>query len=691
MSDKTKVNPDKAPYLTFIENKEPGLLSGDYQLNLTHELTGHGIDGENKTEKPITFHFSVLGDRFSIPPPQVHSYFPPQSSLGTDYHRVLPHIIFNRTTLPWERLVMEPDTAAKGNIQEDALRKIPWLALLVFQEDELDTKTDPGNSLSKDQIQQQKLNGRVVTLGSLQNSDKGWPGIADLEYASTDEKVTVIYAKKSVLADIVPTADEMRHLAHARQAEQKNAENDSYESVGNEMSIVISNRLPQTQGTSVIHLVSMENRYGADKSFRWDKAADSDLVTLVSLKSWQVTCITHKESFSELLHKLDRGTPILPTGDNINSNAKPFLTAGFLPHAHHFRRGGKSVSWYHGPLVPGLHNKGIDTSLFPIHHSDELLRYDNNHGMFDVSYAAAWELGRLLCLQQKKVSVKLYNWKRRHAQQIRQSEQRELTPHLPLSSNDHLDEKNIGLPPEVEQWFSDISLLNGVPFNYLLPDERLLPKESIRFFTIDSSWIASLLDGAFSIGRVIDSDKAVDQILAGKLGDTKAISTTISGFLIRSAAVSGYPGMLVEGYNIILDEENENQPIDTQPLKVLRNECIAPHIRLCLFEGELNTLDIHLKPEVLHFGLDQDSPQGSYYKKLRNSDGTERSEHDEIKIIVKMNDKRKVEVAKLFGDIQDQWTNQLEPSSTSITSAQFALEMIEGVPKVRFMNYKPVK
>ena len=57
------------------------------------------------------------------------------------------------------------------------------------------------------------------------------------------------------------------------------------------------------------------------------------------------------------------------------------------------------------------------------------------------------------------------------------------------------------VPEQISKWLGRLRLLKGVPFNYLVPDERMLPPESIRFFYLDINWIDSLLDGAFSIGR----------------------------------------------------------------------------------------------------------------------------------------------------------------------------------------------
>ncbi|QLQ31706.1 MAG: hypothetical protein HZT40_08995 [Candidatus Thiothrix singaporensis] len=124
--------------------------------------------------------------------------------------------------------------------------------------------------------------------------------------------------------------------------------------------------------------------------------------------------------------------------------------------------------------------------------ADELLGFHEDIGVFDTSYAAAWELGRLLALRSKTFATGLYNWKRNHAQQVWQLEQAEQRPHLALQQEQPGQPQ---LPASLESWLSELSLLKGVPFHYLVADEQMLPVESIRFFRIDPRWMASLLDG----------------------------------------------------------------------------------------------------------------------------------------------------------------------------------------------------
>ena len=60
---------------------------------------------------------------------------------------------------------------------------------------------------------------------------------------------------------------------------------------------------------------------------------------------------------------------------------------------------------------------------------------------------------------------------------------------------------DVEVPADIAAWLGRLLTLAGVPFGYLVPDEAMLPPESIRFFRLDENWVRALLDGAFSLGR----------------------------------------------------------------------------------------------------------------------------------------------------------------------------------------------
>ena len=156
---------------------------------------------------------------------------------------------------------------------------------------------------------------------------------------------------------------------------------------------------------------------------------------------------------------------------------------------------------------------------------DAAAAYDPQTGLFDVSYAAAWQLGQLLALQSASIASALYQWKRAVTrQQAVAAEDALLTRRLagtqafpsvlgPRSAAAAATPP--GLPDDVVTWFGSLAGLHGVPFSYLVPDERMLPPESIRFFHLDPNWIDALIDGAFSIGRAAASGHSAEAARAG--------------------------------------------------------------------------------------------------------------------------------------------------------------------------------
>lgn len=186
---------------------------------------------------------------------------------------------------------------------------------------------------------------------------------------------------------------------------------------------------------------------------------------------------------------------------------------------------------------------------------------------------------------------------------------------------------NPAMPQVLVDWLANLALLHGVPFNYLVPDENMLPPESLRFFYLDSNWISALTDGAMSIGRnlttQVDTPEmnlqsavlpevtsqvkgTASQVRAKAFGTTVKLSennpTVISGFVLRSSLVLDYPSMGVNVYPL------GGPPKDPSPvmLQILRLEQLGPQsdTLICLVAGDAYRVDIHEAPQALHYGID---------------------------------------------------------------------------------------
>jgi len=188
------------------------------------------------------------------------------------------------------------------------------------------------------------------------------------------------------------------------------------------------------------------------------------------------------------------------------------------------------------------------------------------------------------------------------------------------------------LPPYLESFLAHLRCLVGVPFEYLIPDERLLPPESIRFFYLDRSWADRLVDGAVAVGQIGSREaghyQARSTVLAqlldqsermvrplqqgvdfvdakrGSDADTRQ-GEVVTGFVLRSSVVRGWPQMDVRGYRKALPEPFS--PADPQvaqhQLALLRLEVLSPSVMIALFEGEPEMVTLEEPHHGVQFGV----------------------------------------------------------------------------------------
>jgi hypothetical protein len=262
----------------------------------------------------------------------------------------------------------------------------------------------------------------------------------------------------------------------------------------------------------------------------------------------------------------------------------------------------------------------------------------------------------------------------------------------------------VTLPPEVEGWLSRLKLLAGVPINYLVPDERMLPPESIRFFYLNMNWVDAVVDGAYSLGRNLTqkgegSKMTFDRAMSPTVNHQAAAATAnvratafgvpapavnlkvISGFLLRSSVVISCPGLGVFAY----DAAGEK-------LTLLRFERLGPgsDTLICLVDGDLERADIHEPPEGLHYGVDNYSDVGGVVKALKQVH-TFKQEGDNVEVDP---EPTPAEVGGYFRSVARR-TLRIAPLGNFIASfsdyealdaAQMGFEMTQGVGLVKFLK-----
>jgi len=731
------------------------MRAGEYQFSFSQSLSVAGFalpDGTYTTERAV----AVAGDRFTLEPSIIQKLFPPENSIG-DHSNSLPAIILKRSTLPWEWLPYKD-----GQNPDGANENTPWMCLLILNEDEklggtISKKSFQSTIINNEEIWTALINAnwltstsdadtflvpspssrtaalpeayqvlqakieqflnqaraiQTSTIDTLQTASTDswikWPGFDKQVFEESSTKVQTADFDYQLLQMLMPSNKNLSFLCHVKDSSQKNPDGSF---TTNEWAIVTTNRLPQPNKRTTAYLVSIQGRLDLDATdgpvFNYEGATGNELIRLVVLKQWSFNCLSKGHTLTGILSNLNTYTPTSentsapPTGStttfsfrlpsNGNVIVEPFLQQGKVPLIHNMRTGIKTVAWYQGPFTTNQHTKQL---LIPqkldqplIKSADQLLIYNQTTGMYDVSYAAAWELGRMMMLHEKDLSIQLFQWKRRHKKSIQLAEQAAVYNHLPFQNTPTLE-----MPPSLQQWFEDLRLLKGVPAHYLIPNPAMLPTESIRFFQIDEQWLECLIDGAFSIGRVPYQDTV--------LPPNPKASTPFTGVLIRSSAIKDWPELMVDAYDALPPTTNLDTALaEANKLSLLRMDRLSDNVLLCIFDGSLQTVDVHLPPEVLHMGFKPlETPPASllnnasnYQKDLRDYDGSEMeaSAGDITYSIAWENpssSNRMVDIQATITNIKNQLKVVGLTIPTPFTSAQLAFYLLEGVPKVRFIQ-----
>jgi hypothetical protein len=234
------------------------------------------------------------------------------------------------------------------------------------------------------------------------------------------------------------------------------------------------------------------------------------------------------------------------------------------------------------------------------------------------------------------------------------------------------------MPPYMESFLAHLRLLIGVPFDYLVPDSRLLPDESIRFFYLDRSWSDRLADGAISVGKIgtreqahhqahspvvnqqLDMSERIVRVLQRRLQDFPAAKAgndrnpqaggIVTGFLLRSAAVSGWPQMDVRAFRGQVPAGADPAAISSRiTLPLLRLERLSPSVLVALFEGIPTLVWCEEPHHGVQFGVEENS-NGRLFIPVRDATGHAISS-EQIPLPMRVSGRRVVAVSQLRKDI----------------------------------------
>jgi hypothetical protein len=446
----------------------PPLQPNKYRMEMATDV---GFDGGTQSLEDKHY-FEVVGPRFALPPGDVGGVFPPRNGHGP-FQDNLAHIAIKRRTLPWERSLDKgkPIAAPSDGQVLAADYPSPWMALLIFEEGEYTLLQN-------------------VALETVVPAD-----VFDRLGKPANILCEAVQADKDLVLSIMPSKQELQLLTHVRWVNVDDREL-SAEGSGGWFSVVMTNRVPRPDKKCRACLVSLEERsdlvkadapaseYPAatlvDSGFvkldsgdpliqipKYLEAAENSQMTrkfstpkattkLVVLYSWQFTC-EGDGTFFNLMQNLD----VAMIG-KVKKEGEPALTdTAHLKMTLHDRGGATETTFYRGPLAPFELTR--DT-LGPYHSADQCRRAAPEAGVEDISYAAAFEVGRLLAAADARLAQELMRWRRQaFKQSARASTLLSVDARFKLNLPPPLEQKlHVALPPIVAEKAIEM-LVSGAP------------------------------------------------------------------------------------------------------------------------------------------------------------------------------------------------------------------------------------
>lgn len=720
--------------IRFSASHTTAVPAGDYTLQVVHDIR---IDGVRAATDRASHQrtFRIVAEQFALGADQIAHTYPPAQARGT-FDEVLPHVVLTRPTLPWERgeipwlaLLVLSDDETSTTVREHT---VPFGQLAGADPYHPPVSSDAGHAPddpiavvdlpaaladrimpTQDDLRLLSHTRRTATwlcdLGTLSTVtaltsalDRALTGqplpdadraalVGDRPAVSAHHRVTTLGVQQWLVEDL----QDMRrfevgaHDGHLVTWQEQE-----------EHAVVIANRLPRSGSTTTVHLVSVADRYGPDGFATHDPEDDAAAkdVRLVSLFQWDFRCEPDPvDDLRAALTRIDL-SPLTLGATGADTRVDTMLGAGFVPMDHQLRTGSRTVSWYRGPLVPGrpgprvgnpLAAAGVAgrSALARAVSADQLLAYDAALGMLDASLAAAWTLGRLSALDNTGFATALHGWKRALAQRGWQQHQSAARAALPLLRTG--TDEPPPVPSVVREALLRWARLTDLSFDHLVPDDRLLPPESMRVFGVDQDWVEAFVRGACSLGRAASPEHAIESLVEAAVDDLWAAlpaSIPTSGVLVRSAIVDKVPDLRFFGYSSV------PSGLDEPPTLPVRTVRLGASVLLVLFDVELAAVDLHRTPQTMHFGvhLERDrmgelvvdsagDPTG-YTKDARRQRGDPSPRRAPASGSYPLSGRALRDVrASVLAGLETALGHHLDDSA-------FPMEMIEAAPLVRFVR-----
>ncbi|MFF7725696.1 hypothetical protein [Streptomyces sp. NPDC008001] len=608
--------------------------AGFYTVTLDHLVSGEKVGSDQLPAAGQTF--EIRAPQFTLDGTFVHAVHPAPAASGA-FEYVLPHITLNRLILPWERAL------------DAAVPELPWLALLLFAEGELpDDPKAQGHTRTRTVRELLTATDALVPDITLE---------AEVPPELHDSTCTTLDVPSDVFAALVPRRADLPHLCHVRKVSDRQAarvRRAGEELEAGDYAVVVANRFPRTAGRYAAHLVSLEGFADHLDGSR----PDPSVVRMVSLHAWSFEARPDANAhFATLIQRMadDPGGLGLrlrpqPARTTTPTAATRRLDLGHVPVDHVLPSGEHTVAWYRGPFTPVVAPAVPKPASGHWTSADEALVYLTDTGVFDVSYAAAFTLGRTLALSDASLAAAVSAFRGRARRIAQRTLLRSRTQAHPAHDRFHeLIENGLGArihtaattpsrartgpapaprrhtggvprPPALTDLHTrlrttatrdvlrsalseplaplmtvldQVTLLAAAPLGHLVPDARMLPPESLRFFHVDPQWCEALRDGVLSTGLGTSLDAAVNDLAREALEPPRPLS----GLLMRSALVKGWP-------DVVIEPRRTGTGGTPELMDIVHRTITGPDLLLCLVDGVPDQAVFREPYEGVHFGVD---------------------------------------------------------------------------------------
>jgi hypothetical protein len=447
----------------------PPLTDGSYRIDVVTNIT---YDGRSPALATNSGYFDIEGPRFTLPATDVAGVYPPRNGHG-GFDVYIPQIAISRRTLPWERR-LATDLSQFGTPRsridqftpqpnpfpaQGEFGPTPWLALLLLAEGEYTlhqnvalksvmpadcyAALDVSDGITCDSIEVEAnlLQSLLPSLDELTllvhvrqvnvddkelnaASSTGYYAIVtsnrlpapNTKYraclVSLEERTDLVKADPPPVASPFFLADTGNLVFNeANAALPVPAEAAEFPFLGHAPAASKSLQAAAAPVDEVAIEAGTVLQTVADRNV--SQAIDIvqgpafhfyiETKQLVLLHSWTFEC-TGTGTFRDYVQRINVST----MGTVEESGHPPVIDTGHIPIKVIDRAGEEEDVWYRGPMVP----MPLTRDPLTYHSADQCRRVTPETGAEDISYAAAFECGRLLAAADPRLAQELMRWRR---------------------------------------------------------------------------------------------------------------------------------------------------------------------------------------------------------------------------------------------------------------------------------------